>query len=113
MPPAKLHALLQKLLAVLKAGFQKAEVRLPIYGALLAYFQVCKPVGSGVSPEVFEASMREGNPQEPYIKILLQHCTNQSNQERQFLTPSLSRCSASMQQITLLNEIARCTLEAR
>ena len=60
LPPAKLHVTLQRLIAILKAGCQKAEVRLPVYGSLLAYFRICKPVGTGVSPEVFEASMAEG-----------------------------------------------------
>jgi hypothetical protein len=44
--PARMHANLQKMLQVLRCGHRRVDIRLPIYGALLSYLQISKPLGA-------------------------------------------------------------------
>jgi len=46
-----MHASLQKLLQILRLGHQRVEIRLPLYGALLSYLQISKPVGASSVPQ--------------------------------------------------------------
>ena len=60
--PARLHETLRLLLGVLRAGHASAEVRLPLYGALLCYLHICRSPGSPSMPEPVLSAVLEGQP---------------------------------------------------
>ena len=68
--PARLHETLRLILGILSAGHAIAEVRLPLYGALLCYLHICRSPGSPSMPEPVLSAVLEGpslnsNPQSP------------------------------------------------
>jgi len=58
--PARMHASLQKVLQILKCGHQRVEIRLPLYGALLSYLQISKPIGATSKPQALLTAILSG-----------------------------------------------------